>query len=327
MSSRNPFVADRKARTRFEDGEAAFGEALRAAAAPYIATDADSVIPRAAAQGLVERFGLGSTDQLMVHLVALAAERATPPLSGFHVGAVGLEAETGALVLGWNLEFPGAPIAMTIHAEGFVATRAYARGNRLARIAISEAHPCAHCRQYLCEFDWRDEIELIDPLGHRLMLADLYPWPFDPAYLGGCGAVPGRTSAHPVAHGWTVDGAVRDALLEAGARSHTPYSQAPAAAVIEMRDGTLLSGVAIESVAFNPTMTPIQAALIALVAHGYDYEDIAQVHVGADPSGPVDHGAATRQLMGALAPDAGVSILAWSRGAAGNKEGGHGHPQ
>ena len=38
---------------------------------------------------------------------------------------------------------------------------------------------------------------LIDPLGHRLTMAELYPWPFDPGYLGEpgyCGDTNGHSS-------------------------------------------------------------------------------------------------------------------------------------
>jgi len=323
----NPFASDGTERARFMRDEAAFGADLRARAFQYLAPGAaflnrGHVISGADTEQLVRQFSLASTDQLMVHLIALAQKRSDPSISGFPVGAVGLEAETGALVLGSNMEFPGSSLSMTMHGEGFVATRAFSRGQRLVRIAISEAHPCAHCRQYLCEFDWRDNLELIDPLGHRLKLADLYPWPFDPAYLGEHGARPGRRGARPAVQPGTKESGALEALIDAGARGHMPYSGAPAAVVIETHDGALIRGVGIESVAFNPTIMPIQAALVDLVAHGYSYVDIDHVHVGFDPNGPVDHRAATQLMVEALAPGAKTSIVAWSSGNGRTRENG-----
>ena len=144
------------------------------------------------AADLCARFGIESVQDLMRILVEPARRLARPPISGFHVGAVGLEKATGNLILGGNVEFPGTHLGLTVHGEGFVATRAFSRGNALEAIAIGEAHPCAHCRQYLSEFENGRDLRLIDPLGHDLSLGDLYPWPFDPGYLGETGAAAGR---------------------------------------------------------------------------------------------------------------------------------------
>src|SRR5262249_51500689 len=150
-----------------------------------------SVIAANDVEALIDEFGLGGPEELML-LARKSAERiARPPISSFFVGAIGLERETGNLIFGGNVEVPGTPLGTTIHGEGFVTTRAYSRGNSLAAIALGEAHPCGHCRQYLSEFASSRELALIDPLGHRLKLSDVYPWPFDPAYLGETGAVPG----------------------------------------------------------------------------------------------------------------------------------------
>ena len=206
-------------------------------------------------------------------LLALDAAKAIarPPISGFFVGAVGLEAETGDLILGGNVEFPGTHLGFTIHGEGFVFTRAFSRGTTIRTIAIGEAHPCAHCRQYISEFAASRELTLIDPLGHRLTMAELYPWPFDPDYLGERGAVAGALDASLdlAANDWPRP--VADRLLDAGRRAHAPYSKCPGAVVLALSDGRMVAGSSVESVAFDPTMGPLQAAMINLIAHGYGY--------------------------------------------------------
>src|SRR5690606_28403960 len=135
-----------------------------------------------------------------------------------------------------------------------------------------------------------------DPLGHRLTMAQLYPWPFDPDYLGETGAVPDRKL-------WTLT--ADDPLLrEAGERAHTPYSKCPGAVVLTLRDGSRVRGSAVESVAFNPTMGPLQAALIDLIAHGRSYGDIVSAKLGTVVGGAVDYAASTTELLGKVAPQA-----------------------
>src|SRR5262249_44022448 len=115
-------------------------------------------------------------------------------ISGYRVAASGIEAETGDLVLGANLEFKGSDLTSTIHAEGFVSLRVRRRGATLETLAVREAHPCAHCRQTLTEAAASAALEIIDLAGRELTLADLYPWPFRPAALGVEGDGPGSAA-------------------------------------------------------------------------------------------------------------------------------------
>jgi len=59
-----------------------------------------------------------------------------------------------------------------------------------------------------------------------------------------------------------------EALLRAGRRAHAPYGRCPAAVALRLPDGRLIVGSLIESVAFNPTISPLQSALIGLHADG-----------------------------------------------------------
>ena len=315
--STNPFTADPAVAQLFARFPADRKAAIQAAAAQSIARTAASatdnmggVLPAAAAARLMAEHDLGSIRTLMILLLDHAQTYARPPISNFFVGAVGLEAGTGNLVLGGNVEFVGTHLGLTLHGEGFVFTRAFSRGTTIAAIAIGEAHPCAHCRQYLSEFASSPALELIDPLGHTLTLAQLFPWPFDPAYLGESGAVPGKVLWPEL----TLDGAVphADHLLATGRKAHAPYSKCPGAVVLEMSDGTLLTGASIESVAFNPTIQPLQAALVDLLAHGFAYGDIKSASLGTVLGGAVDYAATTKELLGKVAPEASLHIAGWT---------------
>jgi cytidine deaminase len=317
--SRNPFVADPAIRLRQERLAASVGSAIRAEIAALISgpkgnTEANdgSVLPKQQADELVARHGLENVEELMLLALAPAKSIARPPISNFFVGAVGLERDTGDLIFGVNVEFPGTHLGFTIHGEGFVFTRAASRGTTIAAIAIDEAHPCAHCRQYLSEFQATRDLVLIDPLGFRLDMAELYPWPFDPDYLGEAGFVPGTVHPERTLGDNVLPAAIADRLLLAGQRAHAPYSRCPGAVVLALNDGATVSGFSVESVAFNPTMGPLQAAVIDLIAHGYAYSDIAEAALVTSIGGAVDYSLSVTELLGRLAPSAPLSIVGWA---------------
>lgn len=312
--SLNPFVADADVATRLAAIPSTQATAVREDA---MAASRDGIISASDAERLVSTHNLNSVRELMLLLLDAAKNYARPPISNFFVGAVGLETPSGDLILGGNVEFPGTHLGYTLHGEGFVATRAFNRGADLAVIAVGEAHPCAHCRQYLSEFASSRALELIDPLGHTLTLAQLYPWPFDPDYLGEPGAVPAQSPWPALAIALAVAPAdiaeaVADALLAAGRHAHAPYSKCPAAVVLELADGRLLGGACIESVAFNPTVGPLQAALVELLACGRSYGEIKAVTLGTVIGGAVDYSASTRDLLLQIAPAARLTTVGWA---------------
>ena len=269
------------------------------------------VIPGAAVAGLMRGAGLPTVEATMLALLPQAQALARPVISGFRVGAVGREIGTGALVLGANVEFEGAPAADTIHAEQFLFSRAYHRGASLDLVAVS-SRPCGHCRQFMAEFAGRDRLIILDPADGRVTLAELLPWSFTPADLGECGVTPGPgTSLAVQDDDGTVPAELLAVLAAAGGRAYTPYSRAPSAVALELDDGAILSGAAIENAAYNPGLPPLQAALINLIAAGRDYGVIRRAAIASPPAGAIDHTASTRRLLGSLAPLARFDALTW----------------
>jgi cytidine deaminase len=280
--------------------------------AGLIGVDGDDghVIPAAAVVALMQDAGLPTVEALMLALLPQAQALARPVVSGFRVGAVGREEQTGALILGANLEFSGATAADTIHAEQFLFSRAHHRGASLDLIAVS-ARPCGHCRQFMTEFAGRERLIFLDPAGDRLTLAEMLPWSFTPADLGETGVTPAAGPALAVRDDGTVSEAMRAALGTAGGRAYAPYSRSPSAVVLELADGTIVSGATIENAAYNPGLPPLQAALINLIAAGGDYADIRRAAIGSGPDPIVDHASSTRRLLGSLAPRARFDQLTW----------------
>lgn len=318
--SLNPFTADPAVKERLDAEFAEKGAAITVAIEALIAgrqRDASDnlggVIPKEEADSLVTWFDLSSIESLLLFLLPHAQKLARPPISGFTVGAVGLTA-AGDVIMGGNLEFPGTHLGMTIHGEGFVFSRAFSRGSPVTIIATGEAHPCGHCRQFMSEFAATGDLLLIDPMGHRLRMSDLYPWPFDPAYLGETGAVPG-TNYWPdlLIEGGGLDPELAARLLWAGKRSYAPYSKGPAAVVLTLADGNYLTGSTIESVAYNPTIGPLQAALIELFAHGFGFGDVVEATLAAHQGGAVDYAPATVDAIERLMPGVSFKFVRWAR--------------
>jgi cytidine deaminase len=311
----NPFRADPEIRLRQEHLAQSIGIAIRdeilgllSGSVRHPGGNDGAMLPKQQADSLIARYSLNSVEELMLLALQPARAFARPPISSFFVGAVGLERETGNVVLGGNMEFPNTHLGFTVHGEGFVFTRAASRGTTISHLAIGEAHPCAHCRQYLSEFAATRELILIDPLGHRLTMAELYPWPFDPDYLGEVGFVPGTIHPELALATNNLPPATTAALLDAAQRAHAPYSKCPGAVVLTLQDGGHVSGFAIESVAFNPTMGPLQAALINLSANGYTPADIVSGALATRLDGDVDYSLSTTELLGKVAPGVRLTI-------------------
>ena len=293
---------------------APIADELRALVEARTAGAADgSTIPAAAAAELVERHRLASVEALALLALPLAQAMARAPISGFEVPAVGIEAGSGDLVLGANLEFPGTELGTTIHAEGFVALRARRRGRFLATLVVREARPCAHCRQTLSESAAAESLLIVDQDGSRRGLGDLYPWPFRPDALGVAGDSPGIVRWPDLAiEAGAVPPDIAGLLLDVGGRAHTPYSEAPSAAALRLADGRLVAAAAVESVAFNPSISAAQAALVELAAARAEASDITEAWLGRQPGAAIDPEAGFRALLGTTAPAARLRVVDWA---------------
>lgn len=317
-----PFQADGVLAARLAGLAARVGPALEADVSAIVAASAGadakagSTIPAPAVADLVERHGLNSERELALLALPVARAMASPPISGYRVAAIGIEAESGDLVLGANLEFPGTDLWTTIHAEGFVALRARARRNTLETLVVPEAHPCAHCRQTLAESAAAERLEIVDLQGHELTLAELYPWPFQPAALGDPGDTPEAIAWPALAFDESaVPADVASALLDAGRRAHAPYSGAPSAVALRLRDGRVLAAGCVESVAFNPTITAAQAAFVEVTAARAAWTDVVEAWLGRTADAAIDPAAGFAALVQAAAPTAVTHVASWGTGA------------
>ena len=246
-----------------------------------------------------------SLEQLMLDLIPLAATFARPPLSRFHVGAVA-QGTSGALYFGANLELPSCPLSQTVHAEqATVVNAAIHQETGLERLALSAA-PCGHCRQFLWELATAAKLQILLAGQAPQLLRSLLPGAFGPADLDLEGRLLG-SARHHLQWASTAPGTVAaEAALQAAQSSYAPYTGALGGVALRMSDGRTFAGPYLENAAFNPSLPPLQAAIIAAGLAGTSVEMVVEAVVVQQESSKVDHTAATCFVLETLAPNAVV---------------------
>lgn len=199
-------------------------------------------------------------DETLRLLVGVAASYAFPAISGYAAGAVALGATSGAAYFGANLEFPATSLGNTVHAEQSAVTNAWMHGEEGLVVLALSAAPCGHCRQFLWELCSAAELLVLTPGRGPIPLHRLLPHAFGPADLG--------VTAHlmaPLDESLRRTGRAPDpvvaAAADAAAGSYAPYSKGLAGVALRTTGGTVLQGRCTENAAFNPSLSPMQAAV------------------------------------------------------------------
>lgn len=224
--------------------------------------------------------------QLMLDLIPLAKTFAIPPISNFFVGVVAL-GTSGNLYFGANYEFIGQALSFSVHGEQAATVQALSFGETgLEMLAISAA-PCGYCRQFLNELTTASRLKIILPNMPATLLSSLLPAAFGPADLGVTGGL-----MSPQSHGMTLPSPADDvaqAALNAANASYAPYSVSYAGVALQTSDGGIYTGSIAENAAFNPSMSPLEAALVSLIISGgrkyIDIVDAVLVEAAAPKAG------------------------------------------
>ena len=232
-----------------------------------------SVIPHADAVELAKTAGI-EEQQLMLRLLPVAKQFAVTPISSFLVGAVA-RGRTGNLYFGANMEFSGVALSFSTHAEQAATANAWVHGESgLERLAVNYA-PCGYCRQFLYELATADSLEIFLPHLPPTPLTRLLPHAFGPRDL--------NVQAGMMEHGTddlTLEQATKDptilVALSAARMSYAPYSKGHAGIALATRSGEIYTGPYAENAAYNPSMSPLEAALVHLNLCGASYDDIVR---------------------------------------------------
>jgi cytidine deaminase len=238
-----------------------------------------------------------STDELLRHLVEAVKPFAIVPVSDFRVGSAGLNAD-GEIFLGVNLEFVGASFAQTVHAEQFLVSLSRTHSTSpLIKMGVS-APPCGHCRQFVVEFDPEGDVDLLIGDEPSVKMKHLLPRAFTPADL------------HVVEPFYSGTLCVKetDDLVEAARRaaesSYVPYSRTRSGIALRTARGCVFAGAAIENVAYNPGLPPLQAALVSAYAAGCAFGDVREVVLCQERGGQIDYAPQLRDLTMTLSDQA-----------------------
>jgi cytidine deaminase len=250
---------------------------------------------------------------LDAHAVILAslewARRwARAPLSNFEVGAAAL-GNSGRLYLGANIEFRGLPLSQTIHAEQSAIAHAWAHHESGLSLIATSAAPCGFCRQFMFELpEPRPRLLLASEAGSGpIDLEALLPSAFGPTQLG---RSPQLLCAGPQGLQLVVQSdhaELAQLALAAADRCSAPYTGALSGVALETRDGQRFCGAVAESVAYNPTLAPMQAALIAAHHGGVELSSITHAVLVELEHGPLSQLDFARQILASVAPNASCS--------------------
>ncbi len=255
-----------------------------------------------------------SREELVLELLPWAASFARAPISNFRVGALVL-GRSGALYVGANLEFPGAALTFSVHAEQAAVSNAWIHGEAGITLLASSAAPCGYCRQFLNELPAASELRVLAPGQSPTVLGELLPASFGPRDLGVADRLM-QPSHHSLELAEPSPDVLTAAALEAAAAAYAPYSGTYAGVGLRIAGGSVFQGRYAENAGFNPSLSPLQGALIALALAGGSYAAIeAAVLVEASESVPgrpaygASQRSVTEALLAAVAPSATLAYL------------------
>lgn len=283
---------------RFTSALTSLDETLRLALTPVLKdTGFNGCLSAETVSTLRDNCGLDD-DALALALLPVAASYALTPLSQFNVGAIA-RGVSGRWYLGANMEFSGAPLQQTVHAEQSAITHAWLSGETQLSAVTVNYTPCGHCRQFMNELNSGVDLRICLPGKSARTLAEFLPDAFGPADLDIHSVLMDqRDLAYPL-HG----DALSQAAISAASQSYAPYSCAFSGVAVETADGAIYAGRYAENAAYNPTLPPLQAALILLNMRGGEITTIRRAVLAENPDAMISQYSATAATLSALGCD------------------------
>ncbi|MGC9493415.1 cytidine deaminase [Vibrio genomosp. F10] len=264
----------------------------------------DATLSKQQFEQLLEISGLADAD-LRVALLPFAAAYSYAPLSHFFVGAI-VRGLSGRLYFGANVEISGVQLGQTVHAEQSAISHAWMKGEEGITDITINFSPCGHCRQFMNELSTADELVIQLPQKDQKSLQEYLPESFGPADLG----IETRLMSK-VDHLLTTDD--KDVLINVAMQrlnaSHAPYTKNLSGTALRLTSGKVYSGAYAENAAFNPSLPPLQVAIIQLLLDGESINDIASAALVEMSEGTISHLADTQATLEAINPDITVSYL------------------
>jgi cytidine deaminase len=145
------------------------------------------------------------------------------------------------------------------------------------------------------------KLQILLPKKTPAPLTSLIPDAFGPADLGVTAALMSPQS-HRLKLSSDAGDAVVKAALKAADASYAPYTSDFAGVALKTSDGSIYTGSVAEDAAFNPSMSPLEAAVVSLIiAGGKSYADITDAVLVETAGSKAGQAAATRDALSAIA--------------------------
>lgn len=211
-------------------------------------------------------------DQTLLILATAASVFARPAISNYSVGAIAQGSVGGPFYMGANMEFTQAALSFTLHAEQAATVNAWSNGEKGLLLLAVNAAPCGYCRQFLYELTTASDLTVLlekKKKPSRQPLTFFLPEAFGPEDLNWEGKEP-EALMEPQTHDLElIDGSpdpVASKALEAAGHSYAPWPYTRknpcfAGVAVETESGATFSGRLAENAAFNPSLSPLEAAL------------------------------------------------------------------
>ncbi|WP_299692385.1 cytidine deaminase [uncultured Vibrio sp.] len=245
-------------------------------------------------------------NELRIALLPFAAAHSHAPLSDFYVGAI-VRGLSGTLYFGANLEVAGTQLSQTVHAEQSAISHAWMKGEEgISDITINFS-PCGHCRQFMNELTTAKELKVQLPQRDEMSLQEYLPDSFGPSDLGITTGLMTKLD-----HQYTSEenSPMVVSALSALNRSHAPYTKNLSGVSLQLTTGEVFTGAYAENAAFNPSLPPLQVALVQLKLAGFDLEQIKSAALVEIADGSISHLAETQSTLEAINPDIPLTYLA-----------------
>lgn len=146
------------------------------------------------------------------------------------------------------------------------------------------------------------DVQILTPHADPVALSALLPASFGPQDLGLTGnllATTGQDSPF-----LCPQSTLETRAWEAAQASYAPYSHSSSGVALRTQNGNVYSGSYLENAAFNPSVSPLQAALVSLVAKRENYDAIVEAVLVEHADAKVSQEVMTREILRRIAPDA-----------------------
>lgn len=244
-----------------------------------------------------------SSAQILVKLVPIVSQHARALITGSRNGNTFLGI-SGSIYAGVNLEFPGLAGNQFVHAEQFALAKARHHGEKkLLAMGETGVPLCGHCRHFVSELGPRNGLKIVNPDRPDSNLASWLPRSYRSRRVQDPGGILSQRPHHlnPASLGSALtSSALVAAAFDVAEFSYAPYSACPSGVALRLADGKIYKGSYLEVAAYNPSMQPLQNALVALVADQKEYSQIKEAVLVEKRGAGISQAAATKDLLRVL---------------------------